>query len=357
MPDIIVCVITLHVQLIAIRSTDRIQSAIDAGHPLNQAMAVDFAVSAQYEHQIRRYYNQSVGDRDFKTELHIIWNPSGGSNALDLIYKTQPRDKCCPVLRGTSNIPIFELYDSRIQDIAIITDYTGWFALDSLLTMAGSNPRSAKIPYHYTPFKFKRVYITTDRTPITWYGTSINIICLLRLVTSIIYLGKSVQLDYTKKLQEWINRIDNDENGENEEIKTFQTKRENMQYLYERRFPKFLRTDYVHPRTLQNPSLPVDPIVKSGIPDPPTDANISKILSFHELNYALDFINSEINEAKNVDITILNDVRKIYEKLNNVLYFGFGNRASTDEEGIYAGIQQQFERLNLRLPSAPTTKK
>lgn len=145
----------------------QIQEAISEGAGALEIADANFGFFIRNEKAINNYRNLVISPRNFKTELHIVWGPPGSGKAMYCFNKYAPESfyRCS----ATKGYFMFDGYDPNIHENILIKGFRGEVALPKLLELCDSFPLHVKIMYGTVQFVAKRVFITSNESPLYWY--------------------------------------------------------------------------------------------------------------------------------------------------------------------------------------------
>lgn len=105
-----------------------------------------------------------ASERNFKTELHIFWGVSNSGKS----YKARQEAKAFGTVYNKPAGKWWDMYDG--QDSVILEDFRGTTSLQQFLVLADEHPLIVPIKGTYRQFTSKRIYVTSNVDPQTWFN-------------------------------------------------------------------------------------------------------------------------------------------------------------------------------------------
>jgi len=123
--------------------------------------------------------------RDFMPEVYVIWGPTGVGKSKHC-YETAPGAFFKP--RGDW----WDKFDGN-QDV-VIDEFYGWLPWDELLRICDRYPHQVQTKGGYVNFAAKRIFITSNNSPTTWYkNKNIKFSTFARRVTQFMWIHTAGQ--------------------------------------------------------------------------------------------------------------------------------------------------------------------
>lgn len=139
-----------------------IQEEIDAGATVSQIASDHFAKFCQYGKAFERYRQLKQPDRSWKTEVHVIWGPTGTGKTRECIEKGAVMidfDKS-GFVHGYTN-----------QEVVLLDDFDpACLSRTAFLKLMDRYPMTVNIKGGSSTWNPRIVYLTTNFNPRDWYG-------------------------------------------------------------------------------------------------------------------------------------------------------------------------------------------
>lgn len=124
---------------------------------------------------VMRYYKgleyiraQYEPKRDFQTECVVYWGPTGSGKTYHVNHQVAEREVFYLTKAMASGSTVWwDGYNG--QDTVVIEEFYGWIPVNVLLNIINTAPFTVPIKGGSRSFLAKRVYITSNASPATWY--------------------------------------------------------------------------------------------------------------------------------------------------------------------------------------------
>lgn len=144
-----------------------VQEAIEAGADDRTLFEDHFPTMVKFHKGIKEYRRLLTRPRDFKTEVFVLWGPTGTgksaharSECPDAFWVDPPN-----VRQGA----VWWCGYSGQADV-VIDEFYGWLPWSLLLRLLDRYPVTLQSKGGSVPFVARRVYITSNRHPSQWYA-------------------------------------------------------------------------------------------------------------------------------------------------------------------------------------------
>jgi len=124
---------------------------------------------------VMRYYkgleyirSQFEPSRNFQTEAIVYWGPTGSGKTYHVNHLCEGREVFyLTKAMASSNQVWWDGYNG--QDTVVIEEFYGWIPVNVLLNIINTAPFTVPIKGGSRSFQAKRVYITSNAPPDSWY--------------------------------------------------------------------------------------------------------------------------------------------------------------------------------------------
>jgi hypothetical protein len=139
---------------------DRVRTAIDGGADMQTIARDYFGLWCRYRHSFLAYKLMTSGNRDFKTEVLVVWGPTG-------VGKSSFARRNFPDAFWKAKSKWWDGYEAH--EVVVLDDYYGWLPLDDLLRLLDRYPLYIETKGGTTQFLAKLVIFTSNKHPDDWY--------------------------------------------------------------------------------------------------------------------------------------------------------------------------------------------
>lgn len=139
-----------------------IKDLLDKG--ASQAVIAEqhFSKWVVYRRSFQAYTALKMKDRYFKTIVIVLWGLTGTGKTRYVWDQVQDRTIWCP-----GDYQWFDGYEG--QDIVLLDDYRGEYAIQMLLKLLDRYPMSVPVKGSFRKWSPKKIYITSNLDPHGWY--------------------------------------------------------------------------------------------------------------------------------------------------------------------------------------------
>jgi len=138
----------------------RAKNLLEAGKSQLDLANDDFELWVKYHRAFQHYSLISSKPRNFKTEICVIQGPTGSGKSF---YCQQYDDNAYWKPRGSW----WDGYQGN--STVIIDEYYGWLPYDLLLRLGDQYPLQVEVKGGSVNFNSKKIFITTNKHPSSWY--------------------------------------------------------------------------------------------------------------------------------------------------------------------------------------------
>lgn len=159
----------------------------------------------KYRQAFKEYRLLKTGQRDWKTQFELFIGPPGCGKSLRA--KSE-----CPDAYWKPRDEWWDGYQS--QPYVILDDFYGWLPWDQLLRITDRYPLNVQVKGSTVPFQARKVVITSNSCPLTWYKRAPSWDALFRRVTKYVVWNPAsadpieINVSETPTDQEWKNARD-----------------------------------------------------------------------------------------------------------------------------------------------------
>lgn len=146
---------------------DEIKERIDQGATDLEIAENFFAQWCQYGRPFKRYRAMKAVTRTWPTITHVYWGKTGTGKTRFVMDQVMDSTFWSP-----GDYQWFDGYEG--QDIIIIDDYRGEYKLQMLLKLLDRYPMQVPVKGGFTNWAPKKVYITSNIRPRSWYQEADN---------------------------------------------------------------------------------------------------------------------------------------------------------------------------------------
>lgn len=154
--------------------------ALASDQSMEEVADANFANFLRYPKSFYAYRTLKRPDRSFRTELYIHYGLSGTGKSHDAYHPG-----AYYLRKGNGDAVWFDGYEG--QEIVVIDDFYGWIPWSLLLNLADCYPLTVDTKGGHVKFTSKRIYITSNAHPSTWYPRMHDKTPLYRRVTKCIH--------------------------------------------------------------------------------------------------------------------------------------------------------------------------
>ncbi|MDD1463547.1 hypothetical protein MEO39_26550 [Dolichospermum sp. ST_sed2] len=154
---------------------DEIRNAIIKGES-NESIADNyFGQWVRYHRSFTTYRNLKQPPRTWKTEVYMCYGPPGTGKSKYALESSEPTTQY-----WKQRSQWWDLYENQVN--VILDDYYGWLPWDVLLRILDRYPLLVETKGGQVNFTAKKIFITTNSKPDTWYKDSPNFKALTRRI-------------------------------------------------------------------------------------------------------------------------------------------------------------------------------
>lgn len=124
-----------------------------------------FGQFLRYERGFRSYRALTIGQRSWHTYCEVLWGPPGTGKSR-YAWETGGPDAFW-LSKPNSNRVFWDGYDG--QEVVVIDEFTGWLPFGFMCRLLDRYPMRVETKGSSVPFLAKRVIITSNLDPISWY--------------------------------------------------------------------------------------------------------------------------------------------------------------------------------------------
>lgn len=140
---------------------------LQAGKSESEISDEAFGTWAKYFRAIERYRRlHTVANRDWHTEVVVLWGPTGTGKSRRASYEAGPNAYWC-LQPGQGQAFFLDGYEG--QENVVIDEFYGWIPYSVLLKMLDRYPLMLHTKGGATNFYPKKVWITSNKPPSEWY--------------------------------------------------------------------------------------------------------------------------------------------------------------------------------------------
>lgn len=140
------------------------QNAITQGVTIEELWDQYYAVMVKFNRGIERYHGMKRPKRDFKTDVYVHCGPPG-TGKTHYAYASSVDPYFVP--RPTNGVVWFDGYTG--QETVVLDDFYGWMPYSLLLNLLDAYPMQVSVKGGYVQFTARRIFITSNASPDTWY--------------------------------------------------------------------------------------------------------------------------------------------------------------------------------------------
>lgn len=143
--------------------TDMVQLKDDivAGKPLQYILENHPGSAIRYRNNIRAFLAEQVKPRSWKTEVHILYGPTG-TGKTRYVMDTYP-----DVFIKQNDTKWWDGYDKH--ETVLLDEFYGWIPFHWLLRLLDRGPVKVEVKNGQVEFVPKRIFITSNARPDHWY--------------------------------------------------------------------------------------------------------------------------------------------------------------------------------------------
>lgn len=143
---------------------DSLKEAIDAGSTESDLWEINFSAMVKFNRGIREYKRIKTGNRTWKTEVTVLWGPTGTGKTMSA-QESLPRAFWKRPDSGANSW--WDGYDGH-EDV-IIDEFYGWIRWDLLLRLLDRYPLLVDTKGGAVSFVARRIIITSNAHPSDWF--------------------------------------------------------------------------------------------------------------------------------------------------------------------------------------------
>lgn len=144
---------------------DSLKEAVDAGSTEADLWEVNFSAMVKFNRGIREYKRLRSGVRTWKTEVTVLWGPTGTGKSKTALDQYPGAFWKRSTAGGTD---WWDGYDCH-EDV-VIDEFYGWIRWDMLLRLLDRYPLTLDTKGGAVSFVARRIIITSNCHPSTWYN-------------------------------------------------------------------------------------------------------------------------------------------------------------------------------------------
>ncbi|AUM61728.1 Rep [uncultured virus] len=173
---------------------DRMKEMIDSGSSLTKLWDEHFGEMVKYSRAMREYMILKGGNkRNWLTVTTVYWGPTGTGKTKTVQERAGPNAYWMKQ-PGAGQSVFFDGYDGE-EDV-VIDEFYGWIPWSVMLKMLDRYPLLVDTKGGAVQFAPKRIWITSNQEPSTWYKNINDVSPLLRRLSGdngcVIYLGPPI---------------------------------------------------------------------------------------------------------------------------------------------------------------------
>ncbi len=144
---------------------------LDQGVSMLDVSNAHFGAYLSLHRGIEAYVALRAPQRDWATELHILWGETGCGKSWDATEAAQGGERIYRLRRPNQRggAVWWDGYDG--QEVVIIDEFSGWLFYGMLLMLADRYPLLVDVKGGSVSFCARRIYITSNLHPMKWYST------------------------------------------------------------------------------------------------------------------------------------------------------------------------------------------
>lgn len=165
-----------------------LQDALQEGATNRQLWETQFPTMVRYHRAVAAYrFETAVGETRDPPEVHVYHGPTGTGKtrrvhhaAGNALYTVDVAD------RGKQ--PWFDGYNG--QECVLLDDYNGEYNVNFLKRLLDRYPMTVQVKGGYTHWRPKKIYITSNTAPDSWYAGSVAVdqAAIMRRITTITHV-------------------------------------------------------------------------------------------------------------------------------------------------------------------------
>jgi len=126
-----------------------------------------FPVWAKYFKVVARYRMlKSMNERKWHTFCHVFWGPPGAGKSRRALEEAGPGAYWLPRPEGQNTV-WWDGYEG--QEVVVIDEFYGWIMRDKMQRLCDRYPLLVQTKGGTTPFLAKKIIITSNEHPSTWW--------------------------------------------------------------------------------------------------------------------------------------------------------------------------------------------
>lgn len=137
-----------------------IKKLIDEGCTRNDIREQHYSAYMRYNRQINQDIEDCRADRDFATEVFILWGATG-------VGKSRWCAQSYPEAFWKTRGPWWDGYEG--QETVVVDEFYGWIPFDFLLRLCDRYPMRVEVKGGTRKFVSRRIVFTSNKSPEEWY--------------------------------------------------------------------------------------------------------------------------------------------------------------------------------------------
>lgn len=142
-----------------------VKELIDKGARLEMVADQHFGTFIRYNRGLKLYMNMKSGERTKKTEVTVIYGPTGTGKTRFCADNFPNSYWVYPQSSGSAKW--WDGYDN--EEVVIIDEFYGWFPHSYMLRLLDRYPMQVESKGGVSKFLAKQILITSNKSPDTWY--------------------------------------------------------------------------------------------------------------------------------------------------------------------------------------------
>ncbi|AGS36190.1 replication-associated protein [Circoviridae 5 LDMD-2013] len=139
-----------------------VKEVLDGGATVAELADSHFRLWVQYRRSFKAYVDLKATPRRWKTVVVVLWGDTGTGKTRFCHDQTGDRS-----MWTSGDYKWFDGYDG--QEVVLWDDYRGEYPIQQFLKLTDRYPMNVPIKGGFTNWKPKKIYITSNCCPSTWY--------------------------------------------------------------------------------------------------------------------------------------------------------------------------------------------
>ncbi len=144
-----------------------VKEMIDSGKSEKEIADSAFGTWCRYYRAFNRYRLLTSCGREWQTEVVVYWGPPGTGKSRHALELGGASQFWLPQPKSAGGCVWWDGYDG--QETVVIDEFYGWIPRSSLQRLVDRYPLMVETKGGSVPFVAKRIIITSNKSPSTWY--------------------------------------------------------------------------------------------------------------------------------------------------------------------------------------------